>query len=254
MGMSQSKLNTYVRCPHLYKLLYIDGIKFVKTVPLLIGIVAHKVMENCGNLLPQKMNVRQIYSDAAKSIINELGLGLSKQQYAEIYYPVISMLDVFYSNYPSNKPLAVERKFSLPYKNLTMTGVFDVIDQEANKLFILDYKSGKFMASDWLSLLSSFQTVIYQWAAEQIYGKPFTVKYWWLRWDETRTLNITSEIRAKTFRKISNIAVKINRCEFEHNPSSACQSCPAMATCIPGQKFIVDNTRICRKLPEPLLI
>jgi hypothetical protein len=234
--------------------LYVDGVKFAKTAPLLIGTVAHKVMENCGNLLPQKMNVRQICSDAASCAINELGLGLTKQQYAEIYYPVISMLEVFYSKYPSSKPIAVEKKFSLPYKNLTMTGVFDRIDQDDGVLSILDYKTGRFMASDWLSLLSSFQTVIYHWAAETIYQRKFSVRYWWLRWDEERTLTITQEIRAKVFRKISSIAAKISLCAFEHKPSSACQSCPAMAQCIPGQKYIVDNIRHCRRIPEPLLI
>lgn len=250
MNISQSKLNTYSKCPYLYKFQYVDGVKFPPTPALIRGTVAHKVIEHCCDILPQKKNIRQIYSDCAKSILAELGTNLSKREYAEVYYSTISVLDVFYARYPANKPVSVEQKFALPYKSITITGRFDMIDILDGVLYITDYKTGRFIASDWLSLLHSFQTVLYHWAAEQIYRRQVKVKYWWLRWDEQRELNILPEITSKVFRRMNNIIAKINLCQFEPTPGSMCQTCPAMTRCIPGQKYVVDNIRHYKFQPQ----
>ncbi len=149
---SASRLKSLLQCPRQYAYAYLDGIPAVPTAPLVFGRVMHETLrlasehQMSSGVLPSPSEMQHtldgLWSAALETESPFFGL---RQPTAQGYCALGQrMLEAFHRDYaPKPPPLAVEFAFDVTLGERRLVGTVDRVEESANGLCLVDYKSGQ---------------------------------------------------------------------------------------------------------------
>lgn len=142
---SYSKINTWKRCPYKFKLKYIEKIKtpFVPNLALLKGSFLHYCIEK--NTNGKEYATTAIFTEEEKNKAIKILSQFRKSELCQFYLSVKGEHEVDFSILKEKDIFKVAN-----FKNINalFKGKIDYLFQQNNELYILDWKSGKYIDQD----------------------------------------------------------------------------------------------------------
>jgi len=167
----------------------------------------------------------------------------SKKEKEEYYKNGKRIIKEFYTQFEKDQPkilkinghAALEMPFNLKIGGYTLYGVIDRIDEVADGIEIIDYKTGQ--SKDKLDADAKEQLLIYQIAVQEVlHLKPKKLAYYYLDDGKFASfLGSETELNAQKAKIIDEIE-KIKNSEFEPTPGWQCQYCDFKDICDWAQK------------------
>ena len=162
----------------------------------------------------------------------------NKKQKEEYFKLGKKVLKMFYNDFSKEKPSilfientpALEQNFNLKINNYTFIGKIDRIDKKADKVEIMDYKTGGM--PDKLKPEDREQLLIYQIAAGEVFGlKPERLTYYYL--DEGKKLSFlgSEKDKEREIQKIISQIKQIKSSDFSPTPGWQCKTCDFKDIC-----------------------
>lgn len=237
-SVSASKLRLYEGCARRYYYAYGEGIVEPPTPATALGNYLHAVLEHY---------VKRLLV-TGRDHDGEALYALAQSRRAR--FPLIpatgsvsfAEADVMLNRFAAapidpKKIYALEKGFRLPLTGelpVTIDGRIDRIDREADRLRIIDYKSGKHKLTE-AELASDLQLKFYVVAVYELYRRryrefSFTLAY--LRDGSAVTVPAPyrEEYRAELAARIKALRADT---EYRKNPGEHCRHCPAFIPCRP---------------------
>lgn len=163
-----------------------------------------------------------------------------KQEYRKLGKKI---LKDFYGQFVKNPPeilrinnqIALELPFKLKLGDYILKGVIDRIDKIDEGVKIIDYKTGKFKEK--LSLQDKQQLLIYQIAAEELFGfKVAELDYYYLEEGKITSFLGNDQEKKKQKEKILSEIERIKKSDFTPTPGWQCKFCDFKDICEYAQK------------------
>jgi DNA helicase-2/ATP-dependent DNA helicase PcrA len=158
-----------------------------------------------------------------------------KEEYRELGE---KSLKQFFEKHKDNWPraIALEQGINLKIGGYRIYGKIDRIDETAAGIQIVDYKTGNPKSGEKIGPEDKEQLLIYQLAAEQIYGQPIAnLQFYYL--NDNSEINFTGndkELREMEMKIVSRIGEIIAAAKANHwpaKPSPLCQYCDFYGIC-----------------------
>lgn len=231
--ISYTKARTYLNCPWLYKLKFLEEWKAPPGPDASLGLSLHKALEkyhreNAGDLetlwsFLDDVWERPGYSDSVQELdYYDRGRGI-----LETYWKDIAQAW-------SGKVHAIEKEFffDLPDRHLTMRGILDRVDRMADGTYaLIEYKTHMQPWSE-ERLATDLQMTIYDQAARRILGVSTLDLYFFFvsqgRWVQVRRSPQDWEEALKT---IEEVAQDVQQNRFEPD-TSHCRFCEMRKSCV----------------------
>lgn len=171
--VSKSSLETFARCPRLYRYKYIDNYEAINekdSESLVLGLGFHDWLEKeywsgqCSKGGPKQPST--VDGATGKGHLSVL-LDVAQHSYRDLYgTPEKSDIKV----------LALEHKWEIPFKHGTLVGVFDAIIEYRGRTLVVESKTtrspihdkGNWPAFYFTKLDLDLQTGLYVWAAREL--------------------------------------------------------------------------------------
>ena len=166
--LNYSKIATYLFCPYLYKLKYIEG-KREGLVPVTsLGVSIHKTLEEYHTYSNNPEDLLMYYNRCF------LGAGYSSAQEQMEFYLRGKRIIEAYSKQEQNRKseiLGCETEFKFEYRDWTFRGKIDRFEQLPDGSYhVIDYKTdGK--VSEEFDVTKSLQLALYSIGAKRAWGK-----------------------------------------------------------------------------------
>ena len=258
MHISFSQINYFLECPHKYKLLVIDKVKFPKTIELILGSLIHQSLQflysqnlpdssrsfvpqsgtqddRSGKNFPSLDELLRFYQD---SWPKKDDYAFVSDSIEAIYFAEGAvLLSNFYRENYSIKPkiIDLESHFEIPLEDEDgethlLTGVIDRIDDLGNGKFeIIDYKTSKIVTKK-ESLDDNLQLSIYHLALIERYPniKPEDIKLslYFLRTGNKITITKKQDDPKNTRETILSIIKEIQASDFSPTTARFCRYLP----------------------------
>lgn len=240
MRVSYSALQTFLECPHKYKLLYIDRVKFPQSIELIFGDLIHRTLKffHSQETLPSLDELLSYYKNNWPQN-NEYDF--TSEEIEQNYFAAgVAILSDYYKINASvpQKIIDLESRFQVPIKgnNEThiLTGAIDRIDQIHGGFEVIDYKTNK-IVPPYSSVLKNLQLAIYRLALTNRWPnlKPEDVKltlYFLRTGDKLTTVKTKNELE-ETKQLILSIIEEIKTSDFMPTSSRYCRYLPSKITC-----------------------
>ncbi|MDR1122490.1 MAG: PD-(D/E)XK nuclease family protein [Endomicrobium sp.] len=166
--ISYSRVNTYLFCPHKYKLVYLDNFHIPINSDITFGHIIHKTLELFHGIGGQSCDVLfECYGSAWK---NDGFKNL--QQVFEYYHRGNQMLKNYYISFCETKPevLYVEKSFGTNIGKYKFVGIIDRIDKHPDNTYeIMDYKT-HIQVWEQERVDKDLQLTFYAYACKNIFG------------------------------------------------------------------------------------
>lgn len=170
--ISHTQIDTYLRCPRLYKFSYRDGHKRPAGLPLLFGRAIHHTLEQYGRYYaktgghnPKMMSGLWSCSCEDPDVIST---PLPYDQYQKGRGMLLSLIDG--GNFDLSNAIMLEYDFILELAGVNVRGVVDRVDQLAEGVYrVVDYKTGGSIYSG-EAVENSLQLAMYAAAIEKTLG------------------------------------------------------------------------------------
>jgi putative RecB family exonuclease len=193
MRLSPTRINTYLTCPRKYRYRYIDKIPTLLTAPLAFGRVLHQVI--------LALHLRALDKDSTldgtfalaefdrlwKEIQDKENPFFPKGQVTpEGYAALACRILSEYVRVNDGKPtgLLMEYQFEFPVGEHAITGIVDRVEEDHDRLVLIDFKSGKSKPTP-AALRDDLQLTLYAYAVERVFERPVDrIVYYHLR-DQT---------------------------------------------------------------------
>lgn len=237
-SLSYSQIDTYNKCPLLYKYRYIVNIPVPAGAAASFGASLHAALYHLySELKTGKVIAKEELSALLEKVWMPVGYK-SKDHEEKMKKKGQEALVKFYETAFSSKtrPLALEENFSLPLSpDLKIRGKIDRVDEvDKNKIEIIDYKTGKVPTQKEID--QNLQIAIYALAAESkwIYGKnpeDIILSFYFLETQEKMTTKRTQKDLEKVKADILEKARLISESRFLPTPGFHCDYCSYRMIC-----------------------
>lgn len=213
LRMSKSAVNTYLQCPYLFKLSYIDKVEMKKTpYAMNRGIDIHSIFEEFF---------------AVKGTINDAIKALHRSEDGMRFFRAVesaASLATFLSPDGKTMPKLAAAEKKMYSKELNFVGIVDAIFSDGNEYLLLDYKTGK----EHPLKNYYFELALYAILAEKELGT--IISYWGIYFIDSRRLvyeKINREKIDKANQVLNDVRKKIMGRHFEKKVSQMCKTCKA---------------------------
>ena len=230
LRLSASSIGDYETCPYKYRLKHIDRVPERKTrVTMEFGIIIHNVLDEFHGSEDQSLdNLLQLLekhwrTDAFEYLLREEEFKIQARELLTAYHQYIQ-------DHPP-QVVARERKFSFTIDELQVmiSGKIDRIDQEGNRLAVVDYKTSKNKEKAKGSLqLALYTEALKRDAVEGVSGKPGSTILHFLRHpdDPLESHLFDTADLDKQMEKVAVVSAGIRRSEFPTKPGDfICRNC-----------------------------
>lgn len=258
---SYSQLNTFSKCPQMYKFSSILKIPTRGKPMFSFGDTIHNTLyeflkqQNQPKAIEQEdlfgfgegvpanksLTLKDLEKIYEKEWVDEwYESKAQKERYYKLGKKLLKGLyDKFQANPPKifkiNDQLALEIWFNLKIGDNLLKGRIDRIDEVAGGAKIVDYKTGK--SKDKLDKDSKQQLLIYQMAVEEVYGLNLVeAAYHYVEDDKELSFLGTKEELSDQKQKITEQIEKIKQSDFTPTPGWHCQYCDFKDICNSAQK------------------
>ena len=241
--VSPFKLSMFLECPRRYKFQYIDGLaeQFKVAKPYFtMGENVHEALrEFFEKTEPEKRTKIQL-EDTLRKIWSKNREGFKdKDEERKFGLQAIKMLDLFIKKQDiRKKPLELEKMHKLPIdKEVVLQGKVDRIDQDGDKLQIIDYKSGSEPQEEDLLQLIIYSIIISRKMKKEINK----ASYLYLKSGKEKSIRPSKKDLEDGILEIKSIAEMIKKEEeFEPNINKFCSWCEYLSIC-PMKEEIEKN-------------
>lgn len=236
--MSYSKINTYKGCPFAYFLNYGLGVVVPDSPALAFGgtlhIMAKKFWET--NYKSDKTFANAFRGMWIQRAFNKLkGHRPIAFRYKEEPWVWLKqgekIVKLFYEQniehkQNGEKPLFLEEKFDLPFRNFIVTGKIDRIDNFNGKRKIYDYKSDRIIPVDKreANFVYNSQFVIYELMHKKAFNEEAEVYVWYLRNGKKFHIDIKPEDEDYLEELLTEVTSHIKKDEFPMFKGFHCKS------------------------------
>ena len=230
LRLSASSIGDYETCPYKYRLKHIDRVPERKTrVTMEFGIIIHNVLDEFhGSEAQSQDNLLQLLekhwrTDAFEYLLREEEFKIQARELLTAYHQYIQ-------DHPP-QVVARERKFSFTIDELQVmiSGKIDRVDQEGNRLAVVDYKTSKNKEKAKGSLqLALYTEALKRNAVEGVSGKPGSTILHFLRHpdDPLESHVFDTADLDKQMEKVAAVSAGIRRYEFPTKPGDfICRNC-----------------------------
>lgn len=260
MRLSYSQIEWFLRCPYVYKCIFIDKARIPKNENAAFGGILHEVMQNMYArvpFIPTLTESLQFYEKqwSARLLPSYFANMVQEQVY---FKEGLRIIQNYYkqNNTEETSVMSVERFFEVPIEDKErgkihlLTGRIDRIDKAANNLEIIDYKTGKALKTN-AQVAQDLQLSLYHLAVQSLwpdlvmrYHGNISVSLYFLRHGEKISVKKTEDELEKTKRELIEyirlIEDAIATNSFEPKHSSLCSMEPYSRFC----PFFSDKYRV----------
>lgn len=232
-NISASTLNRYITCPWSFKqdkILKRETLK-VPAPPLIYGQAFHKLLESFYK--KKTFSTYDLFKNWEKFFDIEVeiqkGHGLTQLKYlrASGFTMIKNWVAMAKENDWLHEAFGIELPFLEPYQNdrfeINVKGFMDLVIENKNKLYILDWKTGKFKEDDY-----TIQAIIYSWALYKKYNYiEESVRFVCPAKKENRIVDI--KVKDDDYllikKHVDNMFDDIENDSFKRNKSGHCRWC-----------------------------
>jgi len=238
MRISYSQFSAYRRCPHVYRLHYVDRIAVPVAPELHFGAAVHEAlhrMYNPGQLqMPALEEVVEVFIRSWRGRESQV----PEEKRAPYFEEGVNVLRVHYERYSqrdeTRRTAATELGFGVELSGgHSLTGRIDRVDVLPDqKLEVIDYKTSRRMPPVTF-LEKDAQLAIYRMAARKLYpGFEVMTTLFFLLHDYQMKIAQTEEFLAETKDDILDAVVSIELEEFDPRPGPHCSWCAYRSHCL----------------------
>lgn len=232
--VSYTRLSSYEKCPHLFKLKYLDQVPVESSSAAQLGTLVHAVIEDYLREVKKTKSAIETNIDSLTNRIDLVETELRDKDEITVYidkWDVEELLEGFVAFMPIVDTTAIksiEEEVNFYVQNYRVKAVLDlVLKSKTGGYIVIDFKTGK------PKYVEDFQIKLY---ALPLLEKPSanTVKliYAFLRFGEVRELALThKEFPIITQRILSKVKEIEKDKVFLPNPSGLCRYCEAREYC-----------------------
>jgi putative RecB family exonuclease len=241
MRLSPTRINTYVTCPRKYRYRYVDRIPTILTGPLAFGRILHKVvldlhLDASETQSDLDLNFALATFDQQWKQIQETEKphfaenGTTPAGYADLAHRILYAYVQL--NGRQQIPLLMEFSFELPAGEHSVTGIMDRVEEDTERLVLIDFKSGKRKPGA-AALRDDIQLTFYAYAVTQIFGRQADrIIYYHLR-DQSRltTERTEADFNLLLFEIVPYVAESIRSGRFSPRYGWWCKACDFKERC-----------------------
>jgi putative RecB family exonuclease len=232
--VSYTRLSGYEKCPHLFKLKYLDQVPVESSSAAQLGTLVHAVIEDYLREIKKTKSAIETDVDSLTKRIDLIETELRDKDEITVYidkWDVEELLEGFVDFMPIVDTTAIksiEEEVNFYVQNYRVKAVLDlVLESKTGEYTVIDFKTGK------PKYVEDFQIKLY---ALPLVEKPLanTVKliYAFLRFGEVRELALTRKEFPIITQRILNKVKEIEKDKvFPPNPSGLCRYCEAREYC-----------------------
>lgn len=260
MRLSYSQIEWFLRCPYVYKCIFIDKEPVPKGKHAAYGGILHEVMQNMytrAPFIPTLTQSMQFYEKQwDKRLLPSFFANAIEER---VYFKEgLSVIQDYYRRHGGDEVsvMSIERFFEVPIKDSKrgkihlLTGRIDRIDKTANSLEIIDYKTGKTLKTN-AQVAQDLQLSLYHLGVQSLwpdlierYSGNVYVSLYFLRHGEKISVKKAQYELEKTKKDlveyIGRIEDAVATNSFEPKPSSLCAQEPYSRLC----PFFKDKYRV----------
>jgi putative RecB family exonuclease len=247
--LSYTYLHT-LPCPLATFYKYEGGLRTPMTYHLALGNAVHlsleKVWDNKEEIAPLQVGLK-LFLDEFNRIMEEDEVFVTYPQLKKSQALGAEMIERYYNHHDQGlipNPKEVEQSFRLPIEGLDIVGKIDVVEEDAEGLVVVDYKTGSSKPDEWF-LRRSLQFTAYAWACRELYGVlPYKVVWHHLRTgsrlastrDEWDIEQLKRVVRGAMFLQDNNIRYRVYH-------EQVCGWCPFAGS-------VCDDTKLEEKIAQ----
>lgn len=194
---SPFKLTMYETCPQQFKFTYVDGLADEYRTPkpyLTMGAHVHNSLKDFYEQLPPALRTYDALEIILRKRWKENRQGFqSREDEHEWGIKALQMLKAFvYKNDVTKNPLLLENYYETDLRDdVTVLGRIDRVDQDADGLHVIDYKTGQFHPED----ISDQQLLIYAMIIRANQALPvYKASYLYLATNQWYSIDISDDI------------------------------------------------------------
>jgi DNA helicase II / ATP-dependent DNA helicase PcrA len=237
--ISFSQIKAYKDCPLRYKYEYVLQVPTRTHHSFTFGSTIHSTLQKFHQfeIKGQKPNLEtllHIYDQEFQPLGYDSALHRQKR-----YEQGKESLKAYFNSYQTvfaGKPIVVEKGFRLKISDLVLIGRIDRIDQLAEGVELIDYKTGNL--SNQKKVNKDEQLTLYAMAAETLLGEiPESLSFYYLDAGQKISTTRTKEQIVKMKEELEAVIEKVRQGKFEQTPGFICRYCPYNLIC----PFVAKN-------------
>jgi len=232
--LSFSQIDSYNRCPLMYKFSYVYRIPSRRKSHLAFGIQVHSTLEDFFTLIqqgkrPDEKALMGIYEKHWKPMA--YANKMDEKNYKKTGQRALKTFFEKHKEIFDRPPLYLEKKFDLKVGAFTLDVRIDRIDDlGGGKVEIIDYKTGKPKDDDFVR--ASLQLSVYALATKEVLKlEPSLVSFYYVNPNKKVTATRSEEDYEETKKTITEIGSRIDSEDFEPTPGRMCKWCDYRSIC-----------------------
>jgi DNA helicase II / ATP-dependent DNA helicase PcrA len=231
---SYSQLEAFSRCPLQYQLAYVFKIPVSQKPILIFGKTMHKVLYD---FIKTSLKRKVSFNDLDKIYTDHWTDDYYQTQKQRKQYFLLGkkMIKLFYKEFEKegskialiNKEPALEKSFVLNFKDYSIRGKIDRINETDKGVEIVDYKTGQVKEK-----LNKMQLAIYQTAVKEAFNlNPVKLTHYYLEKGKKVSFKVSLKEEEKIKKRISLMIKEIKKGEFPAKPGWNCLACDFNKIC-----------------------
>lgn len=265
MAFSFSQINLYQECEKKYRFRYIDKLSpdFDDTIQMLFGTIIHSCLEYLYKNVRQNIfltkqrlvsffeyiydkKLLEIEKNQTKVVWIEL-----KDEYKKIWKQILeNFFDSKNKFFWKTQILWLELPISFSLGNVKYVGFIDRIEKQANRIFIVDYKTNVYVpTSDYHQKQIEFYALLWAKQNQKIIDLGNCEFYWvleYVRLQETKTWKMENIFSSQDFFEAAAIEILNKKWEYEYGdleifkakPAERCKRCEFLSFCQEGKEYL----------------
>jgi putative RecB family exonuclease len=244
MGLSPSSVSAFKDCPQAFRFSYIDRLPEPPSAPASKGTLVHRALELLMLREPSDRTVDSALVDleTARAELAEhpefAGLDLSEAEWSAFHADAQLLVRRYFEleDPTTVKPIGLELKLAAPVGRITLRGIIDRLELDADGEFVItDYKTGS-VPSEMYENTRMAGVHIYAFLCEQMLGRrPAKVQLYFLSKPEaiiaTPSAQSVTAVERKTTAAWNAIVRACDRDDFRPRPGRLCDWCTFKPYC-----------------------
>ncbi len=256
-SFSYTQITAFLNCPYQYKLAHILKVPVKGKSVFSFGKTLHQTLQKTFEIINDRRGSRQgdLFSEQKKQgddrdlISLEEILDIYEKNWIDDWYDTKTrkqenwkkgkkILKDFYAKHQKAWPRAVflEKQFNFKIRvdkeDCAIKGAMDRIDEEQDKIKIIDYKTGQMPGNGKLEFDKKLQLLIYQMVAKQLFSREVSsLSFYYLENNQEIEFLGSDKDLEKAENKIAETIRNIKKKEFPANPGHLCRYCDFRDIC-----------------------